>query len=55
MHGFEENGQKPYFWAKMAKNLIFGQKWPLFGPKKGPKQAKKKLSEFQISLSINKP
>ena len=45
MHGFEENGQKPYFGAKMDN----------FGPKKGPKQAKKKLSEFQISLSINKP
>ena len=40
------------FWCtvlkKMAKNLILGQKWPIFGPKKGPKQAKFFFQNFKF-------
>ena len=39
---------------KMTENLIFEQKWPNFGPKKGPKMAPIFLSEQKLSLNIFK-
>ena len=44
MCGFEENVPKP----------DFEQKWPNFGPKKGPKMAQIFMSGQKISLTISK-
>ena len=38
------------FRKKMSENLIFEQKWPNFGPKKGPKMAPIFFSEQKIVI-----
>ena len=37
----------------MSKNMIFEQKWPNFGTKKGPKMAPIFLSDKKISFIIS--
>ena len=45
---------EPEILKKMCENLIFEQKWPNFGPKKGPKMAPIFLSKQKLSLTIFK-